>query len=106
MQTAEIIADKLQCPVVRRKSLRDRNYGRLAGMERFSDEVNEIFSGLEKDRLNYRFPGGESHRDVQQRAVRGLTRIMNSATTDFGIVGHLDVNKIILAKLLGITFEE
>ncbi|MBI3037203.1 histidine phosphatase family protein [Candidatus Woesearchaeota archaeon] len=108
VQTANIIAEKLKCAVLVRDGLGDYSFGVLAGrMEDGSDaEVNQIFAEREKGILDYRIQGGENFHDLQKRVLPVVEEILGSKEKAAVIVGHLYVNRIILAHILGMTLRQ
>ena len=73
------------------------------------DEVilkhKEIFEEREKDKYNYKGHRGESLREVEERGLRALDRVI-SAGKDCVIVSHGVLNHFILKKLLNTSIEE
>ena len=64
------------------------------------------FAEREHDPIGFRFPGGESYRDLQKEVVPVFTRITKRAVGDILMVAHKGVNRVLLAHLLGRPLEE
>jgi len=76
----------------------------------FSDEFSrQMYNDFLKDEINVVLPGGaENLRMLNQRILSALEKIMH-AVTDSGhtlLVGHRNVNKMIVKNLLGLTIEK
>jgi broad specificity phosphatase PhoE len=71
-------------------------------------ELTRHYQNFSKDEIHYRIPDGENLEDVSSRVQRffaGQSQLLE----DHGIhliVGHRNVNKMILKYLLGLSFEE
>jgi broad specificity phosphatase PhoE len=55
---------------------------------------------------NFGFPGGESYEEVRMRVEQGLERIINENRdrSELFLVSHVDIVKMIIAKVLGFPF--
>jgi probable phosphoglycerate mutase len=71
-------------------------------------ELTEYYRSFSKDEIHYRVPGGENLHDVADRVGRFFVdqaELLKRPGTHL-IVGHRNVNKMILKHLLGLSFEE
>ena len=107
LQTARTVFGRLNVPIIVRPEMRDMSYGIFGGRKEdgSDEEVNRHLEQREKDRLGYRFPGGENFHDLQKRLLPALGEILNSGNETTAIVGHLYPNRIIVSKLLGMELE-
>ena len=107
VQTAEVIAEKLDFDIQYDQRLRERHIGHWQGLvlpeirEWYADEYAEML----KDISGYKISGGESLNDVTQRAEKALADIIKKANADdsdhtVGIVTHTTTIRVILEKLV------
>ena len=71
-------------------------------------ELTLHYREFSKDEVNYRVPGGENLHDVDARVERFFVdhaELLNGPGIHL-IVGHRNLNKMILKQLLGLSFEE
>lgn len=71
-------------------------------------ELTEHYRKFSSDEINYRVPDGEKLRDVFARVERffaGQSQLVEGEGVHL-IVGHRNVNKMIVKFLLGLSFEE
>lgn len=112
-RTARMVAEaNVDSPAVRpARMLREMSLGLLEGelkSAQSSDEATASYEQLCKDEINYRVPrGGECLRDVYARVENFFERASEplSAPGTHVIVGHRNVNKMIIKHWLGLTFE-
>ncbi len=81
--------------------------GELKG-EQSTPELTRYYERVCRDEINYRVPHGENPHDVADR-VQHFFNDAPQLLEDPGIhliVGHRNVNKMILKQLLGLSFEE
>ncbi len=95
---AEIIVDK---------DLKELNFGILEGLtdKGIQEKYKEIWEAREKDKFNYKIPGGESYEETEVRALRVLDKIIKTKK-DSVIVAHATINKLFFKKLLKKPLEE
>ncbi len=107
-KTAETIANYTNLSVTFHPQLRDTHFGTLAGMLHDGSIalVSEEMRKREANRVHHRVGGGESYLDVHTRILPILKNITSNGHASIAIVAHLDVNRILLANLLGISLEE
>ncbi len=104
-QTAEIAADFLKLPYSFDPRLKEANYGQAEGCS--FDEVREKWPGIREYWINpvpmhfdARFPGGESLRDVQDRAWQALKELVeNNDYYHIAVVTHAGVICSLLSSL-------
>jgi len=109
VQTAEIIAER--CGIDEVVKVEDLNEISLGDWEGKSfDEIRtkypEEFTKRGEDIFNYKTPGGESFRELQERAFKAFENIVENTKGDILIVAHSGVNKTIIAKILGLNLQE
>jgi len=66
----------------------------------------EQYAERERDLVGYRFPGGESFRDLRERVVPAFLEIVDSGGANILVVAHLGVNRVLLCEFLGLPLEE
>ena len=76
IETVEPLAARLNLPIYEVEDLRERTLGSISGVP-FEEAVAATFSNF--DRV---YPGGESSRNAQQRAVRAIDRIIEAHPRD------------------------
>jgi alpha-ribazole phosphatase len=112
LRTAEI-ASGLPAGAVRiEPRLREIDLGLWDGLsgpeieQRFPREYAE----RESDFVGFRFPEGETFRELQERAVAGFTDLVESAlqagADDILVVAHKSADRVILCHFLDIPLEE
>jgi alpha-ribazole phosphatase len=103
---ARIIAQHHDVPLHVMPELREMHFGDWEGLslsevrQRFPEELDK----RKADLLNYRIPGnGESLAELSERITACFRKILEQqAGSDFLIVGHGAVNRIILCDALGL----
>lgn len=60
----------------------------------------------ERDLIGYRFPGGESFRDLERRVLDAFRDILGQGRRSVLLVGHQGVNRVLLCHLLGLPLEK
>lgn len=107
LQTAELLATVIKQPVQSHRGLTEINVGEWVG--RFWVELSEdiIKQNFYLDPEHARPPGGETLRDVQQRAIQLVEHIMKQHAGQEGdendlflLVSHADVVRTIVAHYL------
>jgi probable phosphoglycerate mutase len=101
--TAQISADAVGRTVLVVDELAEVHHGEMAGLT--SAEANVRFPGaLDQralDKYYWRFPGGESYADADQRAAAALSRIAQTGSRRPLIVSHEMIGRMLLRNLLG-----
>ncbi len=106
LQTAQIIAGELACPLVQSWNLRDMGYGRVAGRELWDTTARYVLGQIDSHNPGYRVPGGGSFQGLQRRSGRALKRILNSGRHVVASVAHVETNRLLIAQLHGLALEE
>lgn len=112
-KTAEFIAASNigQPQIIQSDQLKETALGILEGELKDSQSTAELrqhYLAFSRDEINYRIPGGETLHDVFSR----VQRFFSEYKTDFTknglhlIVGHRNVNKMILKHLLDLSFQD
>ena len=81
--------------------------GELIGRQS-TTELTRHYQDFSRDEIHYRVPGGENLHDVAARVQRFFIdqdELLKGSGIHL-IVGHRNVNKMILKSLLGLSFEE
>jgi broad specificity phosphatase PhoE len=81
--------------------------GELIGQQSTA-ELTRHYQSFSRDEIRYRVPGGENLHDVADRVRRFFVdrdELLKGPGT-YLIVGHRNLNKMILKSLLGLSFEE
>lgn len=106
--TAETVARDVGIAVTPDARLREIDTGLWEGLtsEQVRRRYPREYAERETDPIGHRFPGGESFRDVQKRAIPALREIIERGDERALVVAHLGVNRIILAHLRQLPFEQ
>ncbi len=112
-QTARLIAEANvgRPDVVCSDLLKETALGVLEGESKDCQSTEELarhYKDFSRDEIHYRVPGGENLHDVYARVQRFFSRhsdLMGSARCHL-IVGHRNVNKMVVKHLLGLSFDE
>lgn len=107
MQTAEVVANQLQLPVIPMQEFREVNNGILAGMKNDLAEVN--YPGLYWNTLDWeqRYPGGESPREFYERVCETWNRFQSmilERNENVLLVTHGGVIQVILSIVKGVEY--
>jgi len=103
IQTANPLAEQLNINIQSTKLLNELAFGVLEGKDLFDldDEGKKIWDWWMEDQVRRRIPGGESYRDLQQRAETFLKENLNlQYQMTVLIVGHFRINQMLLGCLL------
>ncbi len=102
-QTAEIINQTIQLPIMIREELKEISFGRLEGMT--EQEIKEQYHDFEEEQSklldDIPYPGGENGAMVYERAMPAIREILQSGKTNIAIVTHGGVIRALLAELFG-----
>jgi probable phosphoglycerate mutase len=100
--TAEILAAQTGAAVRTDERLREIDTGLWSGLS--FEEVQRLYprehAERERDLVGYRFPGGESFRDVRDRALPVFTEIADGVDECILVCGHKGVNRVVLSEFL------
>lgn len=101
----EIISEKIGCPLILKKNLREMKMGDWEGLtlaevkERFPEQVKNKFA----DFLNYRIPGSETVKEVEARIYPEFDNlILQHHHETIVIIAHGGVNLLLLTRALGL----
>lgn len=88
--------------------LREINAGLFEGLtfEEAAATHPQEYAERERDLVGYRFPGGESFRDLRARALAAFLRIVDRGGAKVLVVSHLGVNRVLLCEFLGLPLED
>lgn len=108
IETAGIICEKIRQEPVCTGDLREISLGAWEGLA--FKEVERLYPGEFKrrgdDMVNYRPPGGESFALLAARVLPALEDLAGRTEGDLLIVGHAGVNRVIIARALGLPLEK
>ena len=98
VQTAEIIQKTLQVPITIIPEFKELNFGDAEGTQVSKVPVKfaATFEQRKHDKLNTSYPNGESYRDIHERALKPMKKLLALNAT-FAIVGHEGMNRILRA---------
>lgn len=103
--TANIIAEVLDRPLVVVSDLAEINHGHFAGLT--NDEIRSVYPGAlearSNDKYDWRFPDGESYADADRRAGRALELIASHHPKRPLLVSHEMIGRMLLRQLVGLT---
>lgn len=102
-QTAELIAERFDLPVLVADDLREVNYGEWEGVA--ESEVQrrypDVFPKWRADPLSVRIPGGETFAELRDRSFPAFMNIAESRRHEnIIIVAHKATSRVILCCLL------
>src|SRR3972149_1727192 len=100
---AEILARANNIPVYPRRSLREKNFGAWEGLtyEEVASRFPEEWKAWLADPAGSRPPGGETYREVEERALQELSLILKDHRgQELVILSHGGTNRIILCHAL------
>ncbi len=108
LMTAEVIADALGVGVRPDERLREIDTGLWEGLTFDEARVRYPleYAERERDLIGYRFPGGESFRDLQKRVVRAFLEIVEEDGEHVLVCAHRGANRVLLSELLGLPLTE
>ena len=105
----EIIAEKIDCPLILKKNLREMKMGDWEGLtlaeveERFPEQVTKKFA----DFHNYRIPGSETIKEVEARIYPEFDNLVAQHRNEtIVIVAHGGVNLLLLTRALGLPSQD
>jgi probable phosphomutase (TIGR03848 family) len=106
LATAEAVAAPHGLPVVAREGLGEVRIGRWTGQPLEKLRKRRLWRKVQFVPSAMRFPGGESFREVQARAVAELERICTEHPKQtVAIVSHADVIKAVVAYTIGLHLD-
>jgi probable phosphoglycerate mutase len=99
--TAEVFAAALRLPVHVLDDLSEVDHGEWSGLT--TAEVEAGWPGQlgvrQRDKYEYRFPGGESYRDAEIRAGRALAEVARAGVRRPLLVSHEMIGRMVLKQL-------
>jgi probable phosphoglycerate mutase len=107
METAKIVANTHGLKVVSHEMVGEVRYGKWEGkaLKKLVNKKPEWFA-VQHYPSRFRFPKGESLREVQHRAVTALEGLAGKHEEEMiAVVSHADVIKLILAHYLGVHID-
>lgn len=106
-QTADIIASAHQINPISLPEMREMNMGKWEG--KLFSEIRERFPAEYKSRgediANNCAHGGESFIDCAKRVIPLFEKLAQSQATPILIIGHASVNRVIIARVLGLPLD-
>jgi probable phosphoglycerate mutase len=107
VETAEPIAQALGLEIVIRPGLLETNCGDWAGMTVKSLRRRKIWREVQSNPSQFRFPGGETFVECQQRIVGEIEflRTQHAPWDTVICVSHADPLKLLVAHYLGLPFD-
>lgn len=105
-QTVDAIKDKMDT-IVLTNELDELNAGICENLTytQFYQIYMDEFTNRYADKLNYRYPGGESYDDLIER-VRSVADDVKRQNSDVLIVSHQAVSRALLHHFIGVDIEE
>jgi alpha-ribazole phosphatase len=105
--TAQIIVAGTGVRVQTDVRLREIDAGLWEGLsfEEVRERYPKEYAERERDLVGCRFPGGESIRELQQRAVSAFSDILRCGGESILVVAHLGVNRVLLRYAMGLPLE-
>ena len=103
VQTAEIINQNHQLIHEVRPELEEIDFGDLTGHtdEYIEEHYSEFFSKMNKCEEDLPYPGGESGKEVYDRAMSIINEIIESGKEEVAVVTHGGVIRALVAELMG-----
>jgi probable phosphoglycerate mutase len=106
LETAEAVAAPHDLPVVVREDLGEVRIGRWTGEPLEKVRKRRLWRKVQFVPSVMRFPGGESFREVQARAVAELERVCaKHRKQTVAVVSHADVIKAVVAYYIGLHLD-
>ena len=104
LMTADEISRELSLPVVPASGLKEVNLGDMEGITgaEMRTRFAEVYSAWREDASDVVFPGGESIRQLQERAWRAILDIENANVGNVIVVSHNFAIRSILCRFLGL----
>jgi len=108
IQSAKIISDELNIPLIELDGLQERNWGDFAGLS--FQEIKDR-AGMDKmsfdERYTFHPPNGESWKETEERLLDALNKILSESENDTVVlVTHGGSIRIYMPTLLGVSREE
>lgn len=100
---------KINRKINRIKELNEINFGEFEGLtfDEIKTKYPEKAAEYLREPLNFRFPGGETLQEFNERVLRGLDSILkDNPSGTVLVVAHSGTNRIILGKALNLPLKE
>lgn len=106
--TTEILSRTIGVDLRLDPRLREIDTGLWEGLafEEVRERYPREYAEREQDLVGYRFPGGESFRDLRQRVVPAFFEIADRGGETILVCAHKGVNRVLLCELLGLPLTE
>ncbi len=104
-QTAKIIFGEKSCPIVKRKKLREINFGRWEGLnfKQILKKYPSVYKKWLKNPFSVDIPAGEKMKHFMTRVEREIKNIIkNNRNKTIAVVSHYGPMRIILNNSFGI----
>jgi broad specificity phosphatase PhoE len=107
VETAELLARVLGLPIQLRPALMDTDVGEWQGMRLKELRKLPAWKQVQRQPSAFRFPGGESFPEIQERLVREieLIRRLHRQRELLAVFFHSDPIKLVLAHYLGLPLD-
>jgi len=107
VETAQPIADVHHLPVEILPALLEINFGEWQGQDLEKLKKGRVWKHVQGKPSEFRFPGGESFLEAQERVVQGLTLLSEQYAEKEMVVcaGHSDVIRLAVAHFLGLPLD-
>jgi probable phosphomutase (TIGR03848 family) len=108
LETATPLAEALRLPIQVRPGLADTDVGDWAGRELKELRKLPEWKQVQGEPSSFRFPGGESFVELQQRMVREVAEILHihKPRERVALFFHADPIKLVLAHFLGMPLDQ
>jgi alpha-ribazole phosphatase len=107
-ESADVLATRLDIGLTVCPELREWNFGRWEGLAyaEVAARYPEDVAARQRDRVGFRFPGGETLADLDDRVTKWMAALVERCRGEaVGIVAHGGVNRVILCRALGMPLE-
>jgi probable phosphomutase (TIGR03848 family) len=107
VETAEPLAQALGLSIQLRPALLDTDVGEWQGLQHRKLHKSSLWKQVQEQPSTFRFPGGESFMELQDRLVREfeLIRKAHKPKDMLAVVFHADPIKLVLAHFLGLPLD-
>jgi broad specificity phosphatase PhoE len=107
VETAEPLAQALGLSIQLRPALLDTDVGEWQGLQHRKLHKSSLWKQVQEQPSTFRFPGGESFMELQDRLVREfeLIRKAHKPKDTLAVVFHADPIKLVLAHFLGLPLD-
>jgi broad specificity phosphatase PhoE len=107
VETAGPLAQALGLPIQLRPALLDTDVGQWQGMHLKELRKLPAWKQVQQQPSTFRFPGGESFLEIQERLVREIEQIrrLHKRRDMLALVFHSDPIKLVLAHFLGMPLD-